>query len=234
MRYNKRTSPEHGNREQVRQKRAFDVPLAVSILALVVAAWSLYHAARSADAAEDALDAVRLEQRAWLGYSQITLAARGETDASWEDREPLQGDYGRIRLFIANTGKTPATNVRFLHQTPMLLSDSDDLQPPEPAESAWQTSDQPHVVVPGTERRFQEIQFRLNREVRYVNRTHVLFVWVRMEYCDIAHRAPWTQAAVMHRHGDGRDDFWTLSQSISSSDSHEVDYQRFPRTEPRA
>ena len=125
----------------MRQKRGFDVPVVVSILALIVAAWSRYDAGRSADAAEDARDAVRLEQRAWLGYREITLAARRGTDGSWEDREPMQGDYGRIRLFVANTGETPATNVRFLHQTPMLLRDSAELEPPEPSESEWEPSD---------------------------------------------------------------------------------------------
>ena len=91
----------------MKQKRGFDVAVAVSILALFVAIGSLYQAYRSADIAEDARDAVRLEQRAWLGYRKITLAARRGTDGSWEDREPLEGDYGRIRLFVGNTGKTP-------------------------------------------------------------------------------------------------------------------------------
>ena len=215
----------------MRQKCGFNVPVVISILALIVAVWSQYNAGRSADAAEDARDAVRLELRAWLGYREITLAARRGTDGSWEDREPMQGDYGRIRLFVANTGKTPATNVRFLHQTPMLLRDSAELEPPEPSESEWETSDLEHVVVPGTEERFQDVQFRLNRQARYVNGTHVLFVWVRMEYCDVAHRAHWTQAGVMHHYGEPRDDFWTLSQSISPADYGKPDYERCPRTE---
>ena len=161
-------------------------------------------------------------------HREITLAARRGTDESWEDREPMQGDYGRIRLFVANTGKTPATNVRFLHQTPMLLRDSAEL---EPSESEWETSDLEHVVVPGTEERFQDVQFRLNRQARYVNGTHVLFVWVRMDYCDVAHRAHWTQAGVMHHYGEPRDGFWTLSQSISPADYGKPDYERCPRTE---
>ena len=218
-----------GKKEQMRQKWGFNVAIAVSILALIVAAGSLYQAYRSADAAEDARDAVRLEQRAWLGYRKITLAARRGTDGSWEDREPMQGDYARIRLFVGNTGKTPATNVRFSHQTPMLLRDGAELEPPEAAESEWETSDRENIVVPGTEGRFQDVQFRLNRETRYVNGTHVLFVWVRMEYCDVAHRAHWTQAGVMRRYGEPRDEFWTLSQSISPSDSGEPDYERCPR-----
>ena len=59
----------------MRQKCGFNVPVVISILALIVAVWSQYNAARSADAAEDARDAVRLELRAWLGYREITLAA---------------------------------------------------------------------------------------------------------------------------------------------------------------
>ena len=78
----------------MRQKCGFNVPVVISILALIVAVWSQYNAGRSADAAEDARDAVRLELRAWLGYREITLAARRGTDGSWEDREPMQGDYG--------------------------------------------------------------------------------------------------------------------------------------------
>ena len=70
------------------QKWGFNVAIAVSILALIVAVGSLYQAYRSADAAEDARDAVRLEQRAWLGYRKITLAARPGTDGSWEDKRP--------------------------------------------------------------------------------------------------------------------------------------------------
>ena len=114
----------------------------------------------------------------------------------------MQGDHGRIRLFVANTGKTPATNVRFLRQEPMLLRDGAELEPPEPSESDWEASDLEHMVVPGTENRFQDVQFRLNRQVRYVSGTHALFVWVRMEYCDVAHRPRWTQAGVMHRYGE--------------------------------
>ena len=213
----------------MRQKFGFNVAVVVSVLALIVAAGSLYQADRSADAAEDARDAVRLEQRAWLGYRKITLAARRGTDGSWEDRELMQGDYGRIRLFVGNTGKTPATNVRFLYQIPMLLRDDAELEPPEPSESGWETSDREHIVVPGTEGRFQEVQFRLNRQARYVNGTHGLFVWVHTEYCDVAHRAHWTRAAIMHRYGEPRDVFWTLSQSISPSDSGEPDYESCPR-----
>ena len=213
----------------MRQNCVFNVPVIVSILALLVAAGSLYQAARSTDAAEDARDAVRLEQRAWLGYRMIALASRRETDGSWEDREPNEGDYARIRLFVGNTGKTPATNVRSLHQTPILLRDGVELEPPEPSESEWETGDSDNVVVPGTEGRFQDVQFRLNRQVRYVSGTHVLFVWVRLEYCDVAHRTHWTQAGVMHRYGEPLDEFWTLSQSISPSDSREPDYERCPR-----
>ena len=215
----------------MRQKTRVDVvAVMVSSLALVVAVWSRYDAGRSADSAEDARDVMRSEQRAWLGYREISLAARG-TEGSWEDREPMQGDYGRIRLFVANTGNTPATNVRFLYQEPMLLRDGAELTPPEPSESDWKTSDLEHVVVPGTKMRFHDVQFRLNRQARYVTGTHVLFVWARMEYCDVAHRPHWTQAGVMHRYGEPRDDFWTLSQSISSADSSEPDYKRCPMTE---
>ena len=215
----------------MKHKCRVDLPVVVSIVALIVAAGSLYHAARSADAAEDARDAVRLEQRAWLNYRKITLRARHGDDGTWEDREPAQDDYGRIRLFVANTGTTPATNVRFLYQTPTLLRDSAELTPPEPSESEWEASHLETIVRPATEERFQDVQFRLNRQARYVDKTHVLFVWVRMEYCDVAHRAHWTQAGVMHRYGEPRDDFWTLSQSISPSDSGEPDYDRCPRPE---
>ena len=143
-----RAGPEAGRRKgTMRWKCEIDVAVAVSILALIVAGWSAYGASRSADAAEDARDAVRLELRAWLGYTEITLAARRGAEGSWEDREPMQGDHGRIRLFVANTGKTPATNVRFLRQEPMLLRDGAELEPPEPSESDWEASDLEHVVV---------------------------------------------------------------------------------------
>ena len=114
----------------MRQKTRVDViAVIVSCLALFVAVWSGYDARRSADAAEDARDVMRSEQRAWLGYRTIRLAARG-AEGSWEDREPMQGDYGQIRLFVANSGNTPATNVRFLYQEPLLLLDGAELSPP--------------------------------------------------------------------------------------------------------
>ena len=216
----------------MRQKCGFNVPVVISILALIVAVWSQYNAGRSADAAEDARDAVRLELRAWLGYREITLAARRGTDGSWEDREPMQGDYGRIRLFVANTGKTPAANVRFLHQTPMLLRDSAELEPPEPSESEWETSDLEHVVVPGTEERFQDVQFRLNRQarVRQLGRTCCLsgFAWSTATWLT---EPTGPKLGVMHHYGEPRDDFWTLSQSISPADYGKPDYERCPRTE---
>ena len=75
----------------MRWKCEIDVAVAVSVLALIVAGWSAYGASRSADAAEDARDAVRLELRAWLGYTEIALAARRGAEGSWEEQRTHAG-----------------------------------------------------------------------------------------------------------------------------------------------
>ena len=214
----------------MRQKRGFDVPVVVSILALNVAAWTRYDAGRSADAAEDARDAVRLEQRAWLGYREITLAVaaqpmdRGKTENLCRVTTAESGCSLRIQ------GKHRPPTVDSCTKHPCCFAIVPSWNPQNPQNRSGRPVTQKHVVVPGTEERFHDVQFRLNRQARYVNGTHVLFVWVRMEYCDVAHRPHWTQAGVMHHYGEPRDDFWTLSQSISPADSGEPDYERCSTT----
>ena len=67
------------------------------------------------------MDAMRLDQRAWVGYSGYVLQARKDRTSAWTNREPKAGEQFRVRFLIQNTGKTPAFNVRVMDIVPKLV-----------------------------------------------------------------------------------------------------------------
>ena len=79
-------------------------------------------------------DALRLEQRAWLGYAGFTLQSKKNTTADpWENREISDsGDIARFRVSVVNSGRTPALNVTLSMGTRI----SDFAVVPCPAEQA--------------------------------------------------------------------------------------------------
>ena len=70
---------------------------------------------------DDARDALRLDQRAWLGYHKYVVQARANDTATWTNREPKTGEQFRVRFFIHNVGKTPAFKVRLMIIKPMII-----------------------------------------------------------------------------------------------------------------
>ena len=56
----------------------------------------------------DARDALRLDQRAWLGYERYVIQARANNTSGWEEREPRAGEQFSGRFYFQNVGRTPA------------------------------------------------------------------------------------------------------------------------------
>ena len=174
---------------------------------------------------EDARDALRLEQRPWLGYVGFTLEARAGSDEPWVERILREGDEVRIRMRILNTGRTPAILIPVNSANPT-LAPVDTIAPP-PTEWRPMSETQGRVVVlPGVDGRRQYTRpFRLSGEQfrRYSKDTHWLLLWARLNYCDAAQRHHWVQVAIAHRSSNPSNLFDTPSVSISP-DPGELDH----------
>ena len=166
---------------------------------------------------EDARDALRLEQRPWLGYVGFTLEARADSDEPWGERVPREGDEVRVRMRILNTGRTPAILIPLNSANPR-LAPVDTIAPPPPEWRPVSETQGRVVVLPGVEGRRQYTRpFRLSEEQfrRYSADTHWLLLWARMNYCDAAQRRHWVQVAIAHRSSNPPNLFHTPSVSIS-------------------
>ena len=68
-----------------------------------------------------AIDAMRLDQRAWLGYHAYIVQARENSTSKWTNREPKAEELFRVRFLIQNVGRTPALNVQLMPIKPILV-----------------------------------------------------------------------------------------------------------------
>ena len=91
-----------------------------------------------------AIDALRLDQRPWLGYERHVMEARANSTSSWEQREPKTGEQSRVRLYVQNIGKTPALNVRLMSTPPILIHVG--ARPSEPEGGQWSIVEGEFVV----------------------------------------------------------------------------------------
>ena len=161
---------------------------------------------------DDARDALRLDQRAWLGYHQYVVQARANDTAAWTNREPAPGEQFRVRFFIRNVGRTPASNVRLMKVKPMIVPIGDI--PNEPEE--WSGTPSRSVVFPNDEGRSHNtgtLSLSDQQIAEYSERRQEVFFWAKLYYCDIAERRHWTQTGIAHIFGSA--EFSIRSSSIS-------------------
>ena len=87
-----------------------------TILLVIVTAIYVYYAKKQSESTEQGIhltrDSTRVEQRAWVGIDDYNIQARESSEAQWQSREPKKGEQFRVLIFIRNSGKVPALNVR--------------------------------------------------------------------------------------------------------------------------
>lgn len=159
-----------------------------------------------------AMNAMRLDQRAWLGYHKYKVQARENSTSAWTDREPKAGEQFRVRFFIHNVGKTPAFNVQPMLIEPKIIPMGNTPKEPE----NWSGGTRRFVIFPNDDGlshntgplKLSEKQFSV-----YSNATQEVFFWAKLYYCDITGRRHWTQTGVAHTFGSP--DFSMRSSSVS-------------------
>ena len=162
----------------------------------------------------DARDALRLDQRAWLGYEHYVIQARANNTSGWEAREPRAGEQFSGRLYIQNVGKTPARNVRFMSVPPILTRVGEI--PAEPEEEEWSKAYGASVVFPNDDGLSQSTRVFLMPDQKfsmYSSRSIEAFFWAKLSYCDTTGRRHWTQTGVVHRFEDR--EFLIAASSVS-------------------
>ena len=194
--------------------------------AATAASGSAAAAGRQVSATEEqtntAIDALRLDQRAWLGYERYTIEARANDTSRWEKREPKTGEQFRGRLYIQNIGKTPALNVRFMSAPPILIPAGGI--PSQPEEEKWSIAGGEFVVFPNDDGLSQNTRPRnMPSQVfpAYSNRAREIFFWARLYYCDTTGRRHWTQIGVAHLFEAGT---FSIRSSSVSPDPGEADH----------
>jgi hypothetical protein len=145
--------------------------------------------------------AIEIDQRAWLSVGfQI-------------DKEPKDFSAANaitISVPIANTGKTPATRVRVFIETPI---QNEQPQLPNWAEmvsQAYQTAGAFHVdpsmflqtmtVFPGEKHQVNSLPIQMAPTwlSEYQSHGRNIWIWVRIDYCDVFGKPHWTQACAVH------------------------------------
>ena len=144
-----------------------------------------------------AMDAIRLDQRAWLGYHKYVVQARENPTSTWNNREPKEGEEFRVRFFIQNVGKTPAFNVRPMVIEPKIVHIGDI--PNEPEE--WASESGSSVIFPNDDslsHNTKSLKLSGQQFSAYSNTTMEVFFWAKIYYCDVTGRRHWTQTGVAH------------------------------------
>ena len=144
-----------------------------------------------------AMDAIRLDQRAWLGYHKYVVQARETPASTWNNREPKEGEEFRVRFFIQNVGKTPALNVRPMVIEPKIVHIGDIPNDPE----EWTSGSGSSVIFPNDDslsHNTKSLKLSGQQFSAYSNTTMEVFFWAKIYYCDVTGRRHWTQTGVAH------------------------------------
>ena len=162
------------------------------------------------------IDALRLDQRPWLGYRRHAIESKANDTSKWEERDPQSGEHFRVRLFVQNVGKTPALNVRLMRTQPVLIREG--ARPNEPKKEQWQMVPGKYVVFPN-DRRLSHVTSTIrmpsNAFSTYSNRKGELFFWARLEYCDTTGQHHWTQMGLARHFQAPASEFRLRASSVS-------------------
>jgi hypothetical protein len=172
---------------------------------------------------ESQREAIRLDQRAWLGLSGYALQARtpnAREPAEWQLREPQMGDEFRFRFELTNNGRTPALNVATVVSSMQILLQGY----PPPREPDWANAKFPETpkttVFPNDSGRYHFAgNFRIDEKFPYTiyrSGKGTMFIWARTYYCDTSRRLHWHQVCVSHIFGtNSPGDFGICASEVS-------------------
>ena len=165
------------------------------------------------------LEALRMEQRAWLGYTSYAVQSRAAATSEWDDRPPKQGEVFRVKFGLHNAGMTPAIKVRPMEMQPLMVLKGHVPNAP----TRWDPSSIQHTVFPGDKGLSHNAAFSMEDLPFSLypidNESYEAFFWTRVEYCDISGRRHWTQAGIGHRFGSR--DFSIRSSDVSPGPGEE-------------
>ena len=170
------------------------------------------------------IDALRLDQRPWLGYWRYAIESRAKNTTKWEVREPKSGELFRIRLNVQNVGKTPALNVRLMSTKPQLIRTG--TRPSEPKKEQWREVTGTFFVFPDDSHlSYASPSHHLSSQdfSKYSDHTSEAFFWARLEYCDTTGQHHWTQVGLA-RHFQTPVDVVRIRASSVSPDPGEANH----------
>ena len=198
------------------------IALATCLLAIITFAYTLYtrdQVKLTREMFGATRDAMRLEQRPWLGYHRYEIQARKDFVASWEDRGPEEGEEFRIRLFIQNVGQTPAVNVQLMSSGPEIVEVGEI--PKEPVLDLSHINDSRQVIFPDVKGLVHDLGPFILLGQEYFVLGKELFFWARLSYCDITGGGHWTQIGISYALGtDGLVIRWSRVSLDSSESNH--------------
>ena len=158
-------------------------------------------------------EAMRLDQRPWLGYYNYAIQARENPNAVWETREPRFGEEFRIEFFVENVGKTPALEIELMSIVSGLIPIGIEDSPKEP--DRWSGNSSRSALFPNTDN-FSYTSNALfwtdQQFLEYSTSKKDLFFWARLYYCDFLGRRYWTQTGVVHEFDSNR--YYIKSSSV--------------------
>lgn len=194
---------------------------AITLYIAIVTTLYAKSAREQAASTTDMLATMQADQRPWVGYHRFVIQARESSLSPWVDREPMEGDEFRVRLFVRNSGKSPALNVRpfevLMAACPIGKLPENEPGIEEPSPNLFQ-----FVLFPGAERTSQNsVAFRFTGQQfsEYYRSEIELFWWTSIHYCDSAGRLHWTDVQVSRTFGSGIDEFILRSMDEGSSPS---------------
>lgn len=163
----------------------------------------------------------RLEQRAWLNYDRLTLQSAPTKTADFRDTKVSDPhDNIRLKLSIVNNGRTPAFNVTItMCEAGLTASNYTTAEPSWPPPTPPAAAD---VITPGSPMRdfFTPLIVTWPQQVKdYMNGEMRLFLWTRLQYCDVYNHRHWlTTAFAKEADDDPAKNVTILQQQLGPAD----------------
>lgn len=200
------------------------VAIASCVLVIITAIYAYYTyrlVVLTRNTLETTTEAIRLEQRPWVGYYGYAIEARENPNAVWVKREPTAGEEFRVSFSIKNVGRTPALKLQLASIVGVVSIEAGDF-PSAPNE--WVVGTSKNVVFPESEGFTQYSgRFKLMDQdfLEYSTAKKELYFWARLYYCDGIGKRYWTQIGVSHVFGES---LYSIRSSSVGSDSGEANH----------
>ena len=126
------------------------------------------------------------------------------------------GDRARFRVLVVNSGRTPALNVTLslgnVNQGVLAVPDFIFERPIE-----WPSTDPRRgvVVMPGDQGRYlytSALPLHPNLVADYIGGSLRIFLWTRLQYCDVYQRRHWALIAVAREAGSSPEGHFTIPE----------------------